>query len=182
MCVCAVAIYVCMCVMCFLFYIVTAVSKRLATYAIKANPMRAIRPLRAALTMLQRDKPHLLTPIHCDYVRICLKAKCYKVALAVLSDIFEINPSYNRLTPQQYLEYFYYLGMIYCGVKQFDDAQEMFQMVFLLFLFLKLTQTYTHTHTHTQTLIILLFITYNTHTHTHYHYKHNLFFYCCVCC
>jgi hypothetical protein len=33
------------------------------------------------------------------------------------------------LEPAEYLQYFYYGGLLYCGLKKFSKAQEFFQLV-----------------------------------------------------
>jgi COP9 signalosome complex subunit 3 len=54
-------------------------------------PIRGIAPLRAAVRKIQ-SSPEQLTPVHADYLLLCLLAKQYKAGLSVLEDdIFEVD-------------------------------------------------------------------------------------------
>jgi hypothetical protein len=54
-------------------------------------PIRGIAPLRAAVPKIQ-SSPEQLTPVHADYLILCLLAKQYKAGLSVLEgDIFEVD-------------------------------------------------------------------------------------------
>ena len=54
-------------------------------------PIRGIAPLRAAVRKIQAS-PEQLTPVHADYLLLCLLAKQYKAGLSVLEDdIFEVD-------------------------------------------------------------------------------------------
>jgi hypothetical protein len=71
---------------------------------------------------------NLLTSVHASYVQVCLKAKCYSTALPILeSPLFEIKKE-TGIEPVDYLQYYYYGGMVYCGLKKFAKALEFFQM------------------------------------------------------
>jgi len=64
-----------------------------------------------------------LTPIHGDFLQLCLLAKCYHIAVPILNDeILEVNPDLTGVTSRDMLLYFYYGGMIYTGVKQYKQA------------------------------------------------------------
>jgi len=54
-------------------------------------PIRGIAPLRAAVRKIQ-SLPEQLTPVHADYLLLCLLAKQYKAGLSILEDdIFEVD-------------------------------------------------------------------------------------------
>jgi len=54
-------------------------------------PIRGIAPLRAAVRKIQAS-PEQLTPVHADYLLLCLLAKQYKAGLSVLEDdIFDVD-------------------------------------------------------------------------------------------
>jgi len=54
-------------------------------------PIRGIAPLRAAVRKIQ-SSPEQLTPVHADYLLLCLLAKQYKAGLSILEDdIFEVD-------------------------------------------------------------------------------------------
>jgi len=90
--------------------------------------MRGILPLQTAIAKLQGTNANLLTSVHANFVQCCLKAKCYSTALYTLdTPVFEIKKE-NGIEPVDYLQYFYYGGMIYCGLKKFTKALEFFQM------------------------------------------------------
>ncbi|AQK78397.1 COP9 signalosome complex subunit 3 [Zea mays] len=82
-------------------------------------PIRGIAPLRAAVRKIQ-SSPEQLTPVHADYLLLCLLAKQYKAGLSVLEDdIFEVDQ------PKDLFLYCYYGGMIYIGLKKFPKALEL---------------------------------------------------------
>ncbi|CAO2205585.1 unnamed protein product [Urochloa humidicola] len=82
-------------------------------------PIRGIAPLRAAVRKIQAS-PEQLTPVHADYLLLCLLAKQYKAGLSVLEDnIFEVDQ------PKDLFLYCYYGGMIYIGLKKFPKALEL---------------------------------------------------------
>ncbi|AQK51018.1 COP9 signalosome complex subunit 3 [Zea mays] len=82
-------------------------------------PIRGIAPLRAAVPKIQ-SSPEQLTPVHADYLILCLLAKQYKAGLSVLEgDIFEVDQ------PKDLFLYCYYGGMIYVGLKKFPKALEL---------------------------------------------------------
>ncbi|KAL6857180.1 hypothetical protein ACP4OV_018562 [Aristida adscensionis] len=82
-------------------------------------PIRGVAPLRAAVRKIQAS-PEQLTPIHADYLLLCLLAKQYKAGLSVLEDdIFEVDQ------PKDLFLYCYYGGMIYIGLKKFTKALEL---------------------------------------------------------
>jgi COP9 signalosome complex subunit 3 len=68
------------------------VCKVLKSEAMQLNaPIRGIAPLRAAVRKVQASSEHL-TPLHAEYLTLCLLAKQYKAGLSVLEDdIFEVD-------------------------------------------------------------------------------------------
>lgn len=65
-------------------------------------PIRGIAPLRAAVRKIQTSSEQL-TPLHAEYLMLCLLAKQYKVGLSVLEDdIFEVDQ------PKDLFVYCYY--------------------------------------------------------------------------
>ncbi|XP_047079937.1 COP9 signalosome complex subunit 3-like [Lolium rigidum] len=96
------------------------VCKVLKGEAMQLNaPIRGIAPLRAAVRKVQPSSEHL-TPLHAEYLTLCLLAKQYKAGLSVLEDdIFEVDQ------PKDLFLYCYYGGMIYIGLKKFRKALEL---------------------------------------------------------
>lgn len=94
------------------------------------QPMRGIIPLRAALAALSSE-PKQLTPIHTDFVQLCLLAKCYRTALPILDEeLYEVSTETTGLLPKDLLCYYYYGGRVYVGMKQYKKALEFFKLVF----------------------------------------------------
>jgi len=94
---------------------------------------RGVLPLSAGITKLtESGGQHTLTSLHADLAVICLKSKHYDYAAKLFSTaIYEVDAK-NGLTPQDYLAYHYYAGMIFIGVKQFEKALECFQMTLII--------------------------------------------------
>ncbi|KAK7381002.1 hypothetical protein VNO78_33525 [Psophocarpus tetragonolobus] len=86
-------------------------------------PIRGVAPLFTALRKLQVSAEHL-TPLHSDFLLLCLLAKCYKTGLSILDDdVFEVDQ------PLDLFLYCYYGGMICIGQKRFQKALELLHNV-----------------------------------------------------
>ncbi|KAG6548598.1 hypothetical protein Mapa_010087 [Marchantia paleacea] len=91
------------------------------------EPRCAILPLYAAIRKSQPSSEYL-TPLHAEYLLLCLLSKCYKAGLNILEDdIFEIDQKRTGLVPRDFLLHCYYGGMLYIGLKRFGKALEFFQ-------------------------------------------------------
>ncbi|KAJ0551056.1 putative proteasome component (PCI) domain, winged helix DNA-binding domain superfamily [Helianthus annuus] len=101
-----------------------SVCKRLHEQVMKLGaPMRAVGPLLTAIRKIQTSPEHL-TPLHPDFLQVCLSAKCYKVGYGVLEDdICEVDQ------PRDFFLYCYYGGMICIGQKRYAKALELFHNV-----------------------------------------------------
>ncbi|XP_076925623.1 COP9 signalosome complex subunit 3-like [Bidens hawaiensis] len=101
-----------------------SVCKRLHEQVINLNaPMRAVGPLLTAIRKIQASSEHL-TPLHPDFLQVCLLAKCYKIGYGILEDdIYEVDQ------PRDFFLYCYYGGMICIGHKRFAKALELFHNV-----------------------------------------------------
>ncbi|KAI9083376.1 hypothetical protein K1719_034590 [Acacia pycnantha] len=87
------------------------------------TPIRGVAPMLAALKKLQTSTEHL-TPLHPEFLMLCLLAKCYKTGLSILEDdIFEVDQ------PKDLFLYCYYGGMICIGQKHFQKALELLHIV-----------------------------------------------------
>ncbi|KAJ7970690.1 COP9 signalosome complex subunit 3 [Quillaja saponaria] len=86
-------------------------------------PMRGVAPLLTAIRKLQTSTEHL-TPLHPEFLLLCLLAKCYKTGLSILEDdVFEFNQ------PRDLFLYCYYGGMICIGQKRFKKALDLLHNV-----------------------------------------------------
>ncbi|CDP16669.1 unnamed protein product [Coffea canephora] len=86
-------------------------------------PIRGVAPMLIAVRKLQISSEQL-TPLHPDFLLLCLLAKCYKTGLSVLEDyIYEVDQ------PRDFFLYCYYGGMICIGQKQFRKASELLHNV-----------------------------------------------------
>ncbi|KAJ8877951.1 hypothetical protein PR048_022414 [Dryococelus australis] len=107
-------------------------------------PLRGIDLLRCALRKVQLNDSQL-TPIHSDLCQLCLLAKCFKPALEFLdTDIATIGQEYmcrsaylaecmfdpqgSPFDAKYFLLYYYYGGMIYAAVKNYDRALYFFEV------------------------------------------------------
>lgn len=94
--------------------------------------LQSLRPLRAATEKLRPNK-ETLTPAHAEFLRVCLKAKAYHMALPLLDQpIFDICLSAtncSQLTSQSFLCYYYYGALIRIGMKQYVQALQMLLVV-----------------------------------------------------
>eukprot|EP00999_Lentomonas_sp_LEN2_P002544 NODE_427_length_1515_cov_101.566282_g395_i0.p1 GENE.NODE_427_length_1515_cov_101.566282_g395_i0~~NODE_427_length_1515_cov_101.566282_g395_i0.p1 ORF type:complete len:458 (+),score=103.21 NODE_427_length_1515_cov_101.566282_g395_i0:86-1375(+) len=91
-----------------------------------SQPLACLRSLAQAIKKLA-PTPEYLTPIHSVYCQMCLLAKNYSLALSVLNQpVVEIDVKQTGLTPKASLLYFYYGGMLYLGLKQYQNALDFF--------------------------------------------------------
>ncbi|KAI9588598.1 COP9 signalosome complex subunit 3 [Glossina fuscipes] len=95
----------------------------------------ALNVLAAAINQI-RSSESQLTPIHADLCKLSLKSKCFKVALKYLdTDITSITTAsetrVHKPDPngdaEYFLLYYYYGGMIYTAVKNFERALYFFE-------------------------------------------------------
>jgi len=105
---------------------------RMAVEDGQRSMMRALKPLRCAVEKL-RPNPETLTPVHAEFLRVCLKAKAYHVAASLLDQpIFDIDVNGGacaQLTPQSFLCFFFYGALIRIGLKQYVDAMRLLLVV-----------------------------------------------------
>ncbi|XP_075224412.1 COP9 signalosome subunit 3 isoform X2 [Lycorma delicatula] len=92
-------------------------------------PMRGIDLLRRAIRKIQLSDSQL-TSIHADLCRLCILAKCFKPALEFLNtDITNICKEGSQFDAKYFLLYYYYGGIIYTALKNFDRALYFFEVV-----------------------------------------------------
>ncbi|ETE63304.1 COP9 signalosome complex subunit 3 [Ophiophagus hannah] len=86
------------------------------------QPLRGISILRQAIDKMQMNT-NQLTSIHADLCQLCLLAKCFKPALPYLDvDMMDICKENGAYDAKHFLCYYYYGGMIYTGLKNFERA------------------------------------------------------------
>uniref|UniRef100_A0A0K8S908 COP9 signalosome complex subunit 3 N-terminal helical repeats domain-containing protein n=1 Tax=Lygus hesperus TaxID=30085 RepID=A0A0K8S908_LYGHE len=94
-------------------------------------PLRGIELMSVAITKIQTS-PSQLTLVHADLCQLCLVAKCLKPALKFLDiDITSIATAdeAGQFDSKYFLLYYYYGGMIYTALKNYDRALYMFEVV-----------------------------------------------------
>jgi len=65
--------------------------------------------------------------LHKELTKLCIKAKCYQHALQVIE---RPTIAFKKATqPMDVLSYLYYKGLIYVGLKRYNDAIEQFRLV-----------------------------------------------------
>jgi COP9 signalosome complex subunit 3 len=103
--------------------------RRFKELCLEANQsIRAVKPLRIAITKL-RPSSEVLTPLHADFLQVCLHSKCYNAAREILdTEVFEVNPEATTITSKDVLLFYYYGGMAYTGLKQFKKALNFFRL------------------------------------------------------
>ncbi|XP_012935761.1 COP9 signalosome complex subunit 3 [Aplysia californica] len=88
-----------------------------------------IAPLSQAIQKIQIH-PAQLTSIHANLCQLCLLSKNLKPALRFLDiDITEISREGGRFDAKDYLLHYYYGGMIYTALKNYDRALYYFEVV-----------------------------------------------------
>ncbi|XP_063235012.1 COP9 signalosome complex subunit 3 isoform X1 [Bacillus rossius redtenbacheri] len=91
-------------------------------------PLRGVDLLRCALRKVQLQDAQL-TPVHADLCQLCLLARCFKPALELLdTDVGSIGQEGSPFDAKHFLLYYYYGGMIYAAVKNYDRALYFFEV------------------------------------------------------
>jgi COP9 signalosome complex subunit 3 len=90
--------------------------------------VKGIAVLSKAIDKVQMHPAHL-TSIHSDLCQLCLVAQCLKPAVSLLDrDITDISRENGHFDVKYFLLYYYYGGMIYAAVKNYDRALYFFEM------------------------------------------------------
>ena len=88
----------------------------------RKQPLRGIRILTGAISKIQLY-PGQLTSIHADICQLCLLSKNLKPALPFLdTDVTDISKENGQYDAKHFLLYYYYGGMIYTGLKNYERA------------------------------------------------------------
>ncbi|XP_046610346.1 COP9 signalosome complex subunit 3 [Neodiprion virginianus] len=91
-------------------------------------PLRGVDLLRRAIRKIQLFDSQL-TSIHADLCQLCLLSKCFKPALEFLdTDITGISQEGGQFEPKYFLLYYYYGGMIYTALKNYNRALYFFEV------------------------------------------------------
>jgi hypothetical protein len=75
-----------------------------------------IRPLSHAIRTICKDTEQLC-PIHREFAKLCLKAKCYLHSLPIIER--PVTSFKNGSTAMDIISYFYYKGMILTGLQRY---------------------------------------------------------------
>uniref|UniRef100_A0A8C5HEE3 COP9 signalosome complex subunit 3 n=1 Tax=Gouania willdenowi TaxID=441366 RepID=A0A8C5HEE3_GOUWI len=88
----------------------------------RKQPLRGVVILKQAIDKMQMNT-NQLTSVHADLCQLCLLAKCFKPALPFLElDMMDICKENGAYDAKHFLCYYYYGGMIYTGLKNFERA------------------------------------------------------------
>jgi hypothetical protein len=90
---------------------------------------RLIYHLQAAIDNW-RPGPGHITPAHGVLVEVCLKTHNAFSARRVLADaIYEVEPNLSGVTIFDYLDFYYFGGLCYTSLEQYDEAADFFSQV-----------------------------------------------------
>uniref|UniRef100_A0A8B9JVF9 COP9 signalosome complex subunit 3 n=1 Tax=Astyanax mexicanus TaxID=7994 RepID=A0A8B9JVF9_ASTMX len=93
----------------------------------RKQPLRGISIIKQAIEKMQMNT-NQLTSIHADLCQLCLLAKCFKPAVPFLElDMMDICKENGAYDAKHFLCYYYYGGMIYTGLKNFERALYFFE-------------------------------------------------------
>lgn len=104
---------------------------KLATALVKTKrSVSGIHLLSQAISKLQTQE-FQLTPIHADFCLLCLDAKCLNPALPILDTIYtKLRTTDNKSEDSKNIVlFFYYGGLIYTAIKNFERASYFFEVV-----------------------------------------------------
>uniref|UniRef100_A0A8D8UJW0 COP9 signalosome complex subunit 3 n=1 Tax=Cacopsylla melanoneura TaxID=428564 RepID=A0A8D8UJW0_9HEMI len=93
------------------------------------TPQRGIPIIRAAIKKIQTCESQL-TSLHSDLCQLCLLAMNFKPALEFLDvEITTIANEGPQFDTKYFLQYFYYGGMIYLSLKNYERALYLFEVI-----------------------------------------------------
>lgn len=91
------------------------------------QPIKGISLLIKAITKIQIHSSQL-TSIHSDLCQLALVSKCIKPVLQILDvDVTDISKEAGQFDVKYFLQFYYYGGMIYASVKDYDRALYFFE-------------------------------------------------------
>nr|CAG4643156.1 EOG090X04TU [Ilyocryptus agilis] len=94
----------------------------------RERPTRGIAPLVKAIQKARMNETQL-TSIHANLLQLCLMAQNLKPALEFLNvDITEISTENGHLDAKHFLLYYYYGGVIYAALKNYDRSLYFFEV------------------------------------------------------
>ncbi|RXM32818.1 COP9 signalosome complex subunit 3 [Acipenser ruthenus] len=107
----------------FFFFFVAGLCHQLTNSLVeRKQPLRGVGILQQAIDKMQMNT-NQLTSIHADLCQLCLLAKCFKPVLQYLElDMMDICKENGAFDAKHFLCYYYYGGMIYTGLKNFERA------------------------------------------------------------
>ncbi|TMW56871.1 hypothetical protein Poli38472_006881 [Pythium oligandrum] len=91
--------------------------------------IRAVFPLKSFLRRFHQHGNTDVTPIHGQFMYLCLRAKCYSAAMEILDQpLFEVHSQTHLVSAVDVLSYAYYGGLLYLGEKRYQDTIDLFLM------------------------------------------------------
>nr|CAG4638397.1 EOG090X04TU [Cyclestheria hislopi] len=94
----------------------------------KQCPEKGIAPLIKAIQKIRLNETQL-TSIHSDLLQLCLMAKNLKPAIQFLDvDITDISLENGHFDPKHFLLYYYYGGVIYASLKNYQRSLYFFEV------------------------------------------------------
>jgi len=105
-----------------------AITRAVSNYFVQERqPKVALKFLFKGLDIIQSRST--LTIVHADILQILLLMKQYHFAAHWIdsSPVFEVQ---GKLNSMDFLRYFYYAGLVFIGLKRWDDALEVFKLSF----------------------------------------------------
>ncbi|KAG9508932.1 COP9 signalosome complex subunit 3, partial [Fragariocoptes setiger] len=108
----------------------TTLCHELTQYLIKKKQsILGIDLLTRAISKIQSHSSQL-TSVHSDLCQLCLDSKCLRPAIYFLDvEITDINKEDGHFDVKHLLLYYYYGGLIYAGMKNYDRALYFFEAV-----------------------------------------------------
>ncbi|KAH7474833.1 hypothetical protein PRIC1_013038 [Phytophthora ramorum] len=91
--------------------------------------IKAVFPLKSFLRRFHQQGHAVITPLHAQFLYLCLNAKCYFAAMEILDEtLVEVHSQPHLMSTADFLGYAYYGGLLYLGEKRYQDALDFFQL------------------------------------------------------
>ena len=88
-----------------------------------------IKPIRTALLLLTENNEQI-SPLHREFAKLCLKAKCYMHSLRIIEN--PITSFRKSTSPMDIIVYNYYRGLLFIGLQRYQQAIDAFKLAISL--------------------------------------------------
>jgi COP9 signalosome complex subunit 3 len=94
------------------------------------SEQKAIYGIKILMQVIKKGRENeeqVCGTLHREFAKLCIKAKCYQHSLAIVDHA--VTNFKKGTSPMDIVSYVYYKGLIFTGLKKYDQAVECFKIV-----------------------------------------------------